>query len=191
MITLTKIKYAGGDETPRFEAVLCWHGKPVAAVSNGGTGGPCRVWWAAPARRVEEIVATDKTTQEAVLREAARIAKEVEPSLFAKLDTEHDPLGLRQDALDYVCMREVELARLAKSLDRACKTKVLLRTPGQPAGAYCTISVPPTAHEISEVRRRYPGHVVLNDLASRARAERLMRAEPADPRNTGLTPTAR
>ena len=191
MITLTKIKHAGGDETPRFEAVLCWHGKPVAAVSNGGTGGPCRVWWAAPARRVEGIVATDKATQEAVLREAVRIAKEVEPSLFAKLDPEHDPLGLRQDALDYVCMREVELVRLARSLDRACKTKVLTRKPGQPAGAYCTVSVPPTAHEIAEVRRRYPSHIVLNNLSSRDRAERLMRAEPDDSRNTGLTPSTR
>jgi hypothetical protein len=39
---LTKVSRAGGDETPRFEAVLCRVGQPVAHVSNGGEGGAHR-----------------------------------------------------------------------------------------------------------------------------------------------------
>jgi len=183
MITLTKIKLAGGDETPRFEATLCWNGKPVAAVSNGGTGGACRVWWAAPARRIEDVVVTYRDTILAVLREASREAKRLEPALYAHLDPEADPFARHdgEDALSFVCMHEVELSRHIKALDRACKSRVLTRCPGQAEGAYYTISVPPTPAEIAGVKSRYPGHIVLNELSSRERAERIMRAEPAPP----------
>jgi len=118
MITLTKIKLAGGDETPRFEATVCWNGKPVGIATNGGTGGASRVWWAVtrtvrpPRRGVlvldDGVTCTDKATVEAVMREAARVAKKLEPDLFAKLDPEQaGPLhyvGLWEDALDVVLM---------------------------------------------------------------------------------------
>jgi hypothetical protein len=175
MITLTKLKRAGGDETPRFEATLCWNSKPVAVVSNGGTGGRCRVWWAPPGNKPP-----DRDTVLAVLREASRQAKRLHPDLFRHIDPEADPFA-RYDgeaALDTVLMHEVELAGLAKALDRACKTKIVLRTPGQRAGAYLVISVPPTAHEIADVRRRYPCCVVLNEMPLRERAERVMSGEP-------------
>jgi hypothetical protein len=36
---LVSYKSAGGDETPRFEAIITLNGKKIAYVSNGGTGG--------------------------------------------------------------------------------------------------------------------------------------------------------
>jgi len=37
--SLKNYRSAGGEETPRFEAVLTHEGKAIATVSNGGTGG--------------------------------------------------------------------------------------------------------------------------------------------------------
>lgn len=39
---LTKVRTAGGDETARFEAILCLDGRLVAHFSNGGEGGSHR-----------------------------------------------------------------------------------------------------------------------------------------------------
>jgi hypothetical protein len=162
-ITLRKLRRAGGEETPRFEAIVVHDGRDVATVSNGGTGGPCRFRWSAdPA---------------ATLLAAVRLAAEQWPDLYARLSAAPSR-DAAEDALGTVCMHEVEVMRLAKILDRAAKTKVLLRESGQPVGVYHTVSVPPTEHEITEVRRRYPTYTVLNSLPSRDRAERVMRAEP-------------
>jgi hypothetical protein len=40
--SLSCVKRAGGDETPRFEAVLVHHDRRIAFVSNGGEGGAHR-----------------------------------------------------------------------------------------------------------------------------------------------------
>ncbi|MGV8977238.1 MAG: hypothetical protein ACOH17_04270 [Cellulomonas sp.] len=40
---LTRVKRAGGDETPRFEATLVHDRRPIAFVSNGGEGGAHRI----------------------------------------------------------------------------------------------------------------------------------------------------
>ena len=39
---LSQVRRAGGDETIRFDAVLCHEGRPLAHVSNGGEGGAHR-----------------------------------------------------------------------------------------------------------------------------------------------------
>lgn len=188
MITLTKIKLAGGEETPRFEAQVCWQGKPVGVATNGGTGGPCRVWWGVARKGAPDgFVVTPKATIDAVLREAARLAKRAEPDLFSDLDPDQvEPpvyIASWEEAMSFVLVHEIVLSRHIKALDRACKSRVLTRCPGQAEGAYYTIGVPPTPAEIAAVRRRYPGHVVLNELPSRERAERIMRAEPAEEAN--------
>lgn len=41
--SLIKVKRAGGEETPRFEAVLVKDATPIAVVSNSGEGGSHRV----------------------------------------------------------------------------------------------------------------------------------------------------
>lgn len=183
MITLTKLKLAGGEETPRFEATVCWNGKPVGIATNGGTGGASRVWWATSVGRTA-LVDTYATTIEAVMREAARLAKKAEPGLFAKLDPEQPgPLhyvGLWEEALDFVLMHEIELAGHAKALDRACKTHTVVRLHGAKPGQFWRVRGA-TPADLARERGKPDVAVVLNDLPSRDRAERLLRAEPPAP----------
>ena len=99
MITLTKIKVAGGEETPRFDAVLNWNGAPVALVSNAGHGGACHVLWQAKLNGPP----TPMPTRTAVLRAALELAQREEPELFAAAGP--------MTALDYVLVSEVETER--------------------------------------------------------------------------------
>jgi hypothetical protein len=177
VITLTKLKLAGGEETPRFEATICWRGKPIGVASNGGTGGPSRVWWAVGRGGV-----TDKATVEAVMREAARVAKRFEPNLFAKLDPEAPGpyVGRWEDALDLVLMHEIELVGHVKALDRACKTHTVVRLHGAKPGQFWKMRGA-TPDDLARARAQRDVAVVLNDLSSRDRAERLIHGEPTPP----------
>lgn len=191
MITLTKLKLAGGDETPRFEATVCWHGKPVGIATNGGTGGACRVWWTPGpvadakswgAAMKRAIPVTPQDTILAVLREASRQAKRLFPDLYAHLDPEADPFARYdgEDALSTVLMHEVELAGHARSLDRTCKTHTVVRLYGAKPGQLWQVRGA-TPADLARERSKPDVAVVLNDLPSRERAERLLRAEPAGP----------
>lgn len=51
LIKLRNVKRAGGEETPRFEAVMYIKDRPVAIVSNGGTGGCSVFHWTPPFTR--------------------------------------------------------------------------------------------------------------------------------------------
>lgn len=127
---------------------------------------------------------TYATTIEAVMREAARLAKKAEPGLFAKLDPEQPgPLhyvGLWEEALDFVLMHEIELAGHAKALDRACKTHTVVRLHGAKPGQFWRVRGA-TPADLARERGKPDVAVVLNDLPSRDRAERLLRAEPPAP----------
>jgi hypothetical protein len=158
VITLTKIKTAGGEETPRFDAVLNWHGAPVALVSNAGHGGACHVLWQAKLNGPP----TPLLTRTAVLRAALELAQREEPELFAAAS----PAA----ALDYVLVSEVETERLVRSLDRLVKKSVAFRAPGQAPGTYYTTRGPLTPALRAEIHRRHPGATILNDLSPRERA---------------------
>lgn len=165
MITLTKLKTAGGEETPRFEAMLSFNGREIARVANGGTGGSCSFWWLRPQedRSLLFAWATEQASRE-------------EPTLFGRAaHTEHyKPTG--EAALDFLVLGEVELAGTIKRLQRAMKTKTLVRFWGEKANVYRSINiayVPGGKHPGNDPRVA----VTLNALTPRGAALRLRQAE--------------
>lgn len=161
-LTLTKLKTAGGEETPRFEARLHFNGREVALVSNGGTGGSCTFYWTHP-----------KEDRSLLFSWAREEAARQEPSLFGE--------GRRvisgEEALDFLVLIEVDLAASAKRLVRAMKTRTLVRFFGDEVGVYRSIP-------IAYVPGRSPANdprvsVCLNALDPRDAALRLRTAEPA------------
>jgi hypothetical protein len=166
MITLTKLKVAGGEETPRFEAMLSFNGREIARVSNGGTGGSCSFWWLHPHedRSLLFSWATEQASRE-------------EPTLFGPAaHTEHYKPG-GEEALDYLVLGEVELAGTMKRLQRQMKGKTLIRFWGEKESVYRSINiayVPGGRHPGNDPRVA----VCLNALSLRDAALRLRTAEP-------------
>lgn len=162
-ITLSRLKTAGGEETPRFEATLVFNGNPVAVVSNDGNGGPCRYHWSTRPDGGD--------IGRACRKEAQSVAHKEEPRLF-KADEGDD-----EGALDYVIFGEIELVALAKRLDRTCKGKIVLRETGQAPGSYMTVSVAYSTEAAERLRKDPKVAVILNELPSRERALRVRTAE--------------
>jgi hypothetical protein len=160
MITLAKVKMAGGEETPRFEAVLLWHGAPVALVSNDGNGGACRVYWRGKAGGAQTPDATIDAVYDAAVAQQ-------EPGSFAAKS--------RTLALDFVILEEVEIFQIAKKLDRACAKSILFRTPGQGQGEYFVARGTPSPEVLAAIVKRHPAATILNALPSRERAELILR----------------
>lgn len=160
MITLTKLKRAGGEETPRFEAVLMFESAPVAFVSNSGTGGACRIDW---------IEGRSGTARVRVLDWARVEAARLSPDLF-KLDDLVTPNDC-EGALDYLVLVEVSIVDASKKLDKKCAKATLYRLRGEKPGVYRVYPKPFTPDSFALTDPRVA--VVLNTLSSRDRVLRI------------------
>jgi len=163
---LTKIKEAGGEETPRFCAVLTLDGVPVAHVSNDGCGGSCRVdGMKGP---------LDSKTLKRIEDAAVLLVADVRPPT-SNLSEE----TLRSLDLDTAIFRLLDRTALAKKIDRACKSKTLLRHRGDDAGVYRVASVfyMPGSPATESIRKDPRVAVILNELSSDERAVRVMSKE--------------
>lgn len=154
--TLAKVKMAGGEETPRFEAMLVVDGVEVAHVSNGGTGGANRFYWNG-----------GETTR-------ARVW----PLLVKKaLESVKDDARYPDLYVDSMIFAEIDVVALAKRLDRACAKFTLYRLHGDKVGHYREYRTPYTP-ELT-VNRDARVAVVLNTLSSRERARRVLNVQEA------------
>lgn len=170
MIELRKLKRAGGEETPRFEAVLAFNGREVAHVSNGGTGGATRFDWINPREDLTLLFTW-----------AVAEARRRQPDLFN--GPEHAAA-----AIDYLVMDEVEIAPVAKRLARQFRTHLCVRFYGQGEGRYHAI---PFQYLEPDVSVRAPAEMVrspsdprvachLNALSPHDAALRLRTEEPKE-----------
>lgn len=163
MITLSKLKRAGGEETPRFEAFLHFNGREIARVANGGTGGACSFWWLFP--QEDRGLLFSWSLDEARRRQ---------PKLFR--DTGLTSMTRGAEALDFLVMDEVEIAALSAKLDRACRTKTLVRFWGDEEGRYREIPIKYDSKHRVDPRVS----VTLNTLEPRERALRIRTTEPKE-----------
>lgn len=129
---LVRIKQAGGDETPRFEAWITCDGATMAQVWNDGNGG-CNGY--RYATREAEAALTE--FGQAWWNASGARAKQVE---FFKANgmPEHD--GSNPEALDSWVFDEMDSIKLKRALTRASKTKTLFRLAGDPEGSYRSLS---------------------------------------------------
>lgn len=152
-ITLTKVKTAGGEETPRFEARLAVDGVEVAIVTNGGTGGANRYHW------------LDEHRYPGLVAQIETLAKQVTGATFEPLD-----------ALVFQLLDEIALA---KRLKRTMKTKHVFRLVGDKPGEYRTATQVGWTDIRKVLREKYGEKLacIVGDLPENERAKRIMREE--------------
>jgi hypothetical protein len=140
-VELKSIKEAGGEETPRFEAVLWLDGVKAAVVSNDGRGGSNRYHW------------FDQEFGRSLMRE--------EFAIYAKEQLPNEKFEV-EDQIIYGLLDE---AASKKKLKRLCGKKTLAHLPGQRygAGEWSVFNAKFTQVTKTQLETKYPGIVFANE----------------------------
>lgn len=139
-VEATKIKTFNGMDGVGYNAVLVIDGKPVAAIFNGGEGGPTYL--------------RDVTDRAAV----AAFEEKVKALPQEPLDMGGGTTKLVDVDVDFFLGMLVEDTIEAQRIARLCKTNAVLRLPSDPPGTYRSIKVATIDKPLRDhIAKKHPG----------------------------------